>query len=168
MQDRSNTDMQFEQVRMRDFLSNPAQVSFTDYGLRLAAVMQRLSAHYHQHLGRWLAEHALIEPGLQAVLDRQAFDILAPDARHYLIRQLIKTVSGNSYHPRFSQIETLLTGLMQNKTLTCGVCVIQPAPSGYLYRQNGDGVRLKASVLLRISSSVLMVSGMLSLDVPGR
>lgn len=132
VQDRSNTDMQFERVRMRDFLSDPAQVSLTNYGLRLAAVMQRLSAHYHQQLGRWLAEHALIEPGLQAVLDRQAFDILAPDARHYLIRQLIKTVSGNSYHPRFSQIETLLTGLMQNKTLTCGGCVIQPAPSGYL------------------------------------
>ncbi len=132
VEDKSNLDLRFERVRLRQFLAHPAAQGFSPQALRLSQLMGRLTQHLNTPLSAWLHRFGKIDFALQIRLNREAFDKLAPIAQAHLLRVCVMGVGSAHYPVGFMQIEHALSQLQAGTASTCGGCYLHAKKSDYI------------------------------------
>lgn len=135
IQDPSNDNIQFERVRIRNWLDDmPDKDNLIKRLSQTAEHMARARDFIEEEVDHAFAHMVVVKPEGYARLDHTAFNTLHPELALRVMVRIIHTVSGKIYKPRFDALEALYTALHSPAYTgaTLGSCQWSKPKDGYI------------------------------------
>ncbi len=106
VEDPSNSDLQYDRVKARDYLSGPPLLNLDSFKLaQTSDRMQRAKQALDHYASQLLAEVVVIDPAGYGVVDCKALCAAPEETGLRALARLVRHISGAPYSPRLDKLE---------------------------------------------------------------
>ena len=123
--DTSNTDQEFERVRVRAWLQQPDQWLLQKQLVQLSSLSARLSARLADALDEWCAEHIVFTLRLRAQINFVTFSELNRAEQNFILRHCLAVIGGQPYPVSDKSLDRVRVSLATGTRSTAGDCLVQ-------------------------------------------